>query len=86
MILNATADSSPFEFAQGANDKQENEQLKAHVADLQKQNGELGNNLETVTASRDALSKENDDLRAQIAAMKSNKPKKRVSSRRNRRR
>ena len=65
---------------------QENEQLKAHVADLQKQNGELGNNLETVTASRDALSKENDDLRAQIAAMKSNKPKKRVSRRRNRRR
>jgi septal ring factor EnvC (AmiA/AmiB activator) len=64
---------------------QENEQLKAQVADLQKQNGELGNNLETVTASRDALSKENDDLKSQIAAMKSKKPKKKASSRKRRR-
>ena len=49
---------------------QENEQLKAQVADLQKQNGEMGNNLETVTAARDALTKENDSLKAQIKAMK----------------
>ncbi len=65
---------------------QENEQLKAQVADLQKQNGELGNNLETVTASRDALSKENDDLKSQIAAMKSKKPKKKAPSRKHRHR
>src|SRR5579863_10247558 len=62
---------------------QENEQLKAQVADLQKQNGEMGNNLETVTAARDALVKENESLKAQIKAPK--KAKKKVSSRKNRR-
>jgi cell division protein FtsB len=60
---------------------QENEQLKAQVADLQKQNGEMGNNLETVTASRDALAKENDSLQAEIAGLKSRRPKKKASSR-----
>jgi peptidoglycan hydrolase CwlO-like protein len=64
---------------------QENEQLKAQVADLQKQNGEMGNNLETVTASRDALAKENDSLQAEIAGLKSRRPKKKASSRRRRR-
>ena len=52
---------------------QENEQLKAQVADLQKQVGDLGNSLETVTAARDALKKENDALKAE---MKTKKPKK----------
>jgi len=61
---------------------QENEQLKAQVADLQKQNGELGNNLETVTAARDALMKENDSLRAQIQAKKPKKSKKKSSRKR----
>ena len=55
---------------------QENEQLKAQVADLQKQNGEMGNNLETVTAARDALTKENQSLQAEISALKSKKTKK----------
>jgi peptidoglycan hydrolase CwlO-like protein len=63
---------------------QENEQLKAQVADLQKQNGEMGNNLETVTAARDALMKENDSLKAEIKAMKPKKAsktnKKKISS------
>jgi hypothetical protein len=62
---------------------QENEQLKAQVADLQKQNGELGNNLETVTAARDALMKENAALQSQIKAPKK-KAKKKVSSRKHR--
>jgi cell division protein FtsB len=65
---------------------QENEQLKAQVADLQKQNGEMGNNLETVTAARDALSKENEALTAEIKPQKSKKSKKKVSSRKHRRR
>ena len=64
---------------------QENEQLKAKVTDLQKQNGELGNNLETVTAARDALAQENDSLKAQIRALKPKSPKKKVSSRKRRR-
>ena len=58
---------------------QENEQLKAQVADLQKQNGEMGNNLETVTAARDALVKENESLKAQINAKKAKKPKKKAA-------
>ena len=59
---------------------QENEQLKAQVADLQKQNGEMGNNLETVTAARDALIKENDTLKAELKAVKPRKAaKKKVS-------
>ena len=66
---------------------QENEQLKAQVADLQKQNGEMGNNLETVTAARDALMKENDSLKAELQDRKSKKPKKKAkaSSRKHRR-
>ena len=61
---------------------QENEQLKAQVADLQKQNGEMGNNLETVTAARDALMKENESLKAEIQARKPKKAMKKVPSRR----
>jgi regulator of replication initiation timing len=64
---------------------QANEQLKAQVADLQKQNGELGNNLETVTADRDALTKENEALKAQLKAGKTKGPKKKASSRKRRR-
>ena len=65
---------------------QENEQLKAQVADLQKQNGEMGNNLETVTADRDALTKENESLQAEIQGLKSGKKaKKKVSSKKHRR-
>jgi cell division protein FtsB len=64
---------------------QENEQLKAQVADLQKQNGEMGNNLETVTAARDALTQENETLKAEIKAGKPKTSKKKASSRKHRR-
>jgi cell division protein FtsB len=63
----------------------ENEQLKAQVADLQKQNGQMGNNLETVTAARDALTQENESLKAQIRVLKPKSPKKKASSRKRRR-
>jgi len=49
---------------------QENEQLKAQVAELQKENGQLGNDLETMTAARDALAKENEKLKAEIKPRK----------------
>jgi cell division protein FtsB len=65
---------------------QENEQLKAQVADLQKENGQLGNNLETVTAARDKLAKENDALKAEVKAKKTKRSGKKVSSRKHRRR
>jgi cell division protein FtsB len=43
---------------------QENEQLKAQVLQLQKDNGQLGNDIETLTAARDKLAKENAALKA----------------------
>lgn len=52
---------------------QENEQLKAQVAELQKQNGQMGNDLETVTAARDALAKENAALEAKLKPKKKSK-------------
>ena len=61
---------------------QENEQLKAHVAELQKENGQVGNDLETVTADRDALTKENQNLKAEIKALQTTRPGKTVARRR----
>jgi hypothetical protein len=65
---------------------QENEQLKAQVAELQKENGQLGNNLETVTAARDALMKENEALRAEKQPRKPKRSGTKATSRSSRRR
>lgn len=64
---------------------QENDQLKANVAELQRENGQLGNNLETVTADRDTLRKENAALKAQIKSRKAKRSGKKASSRKRRR-
>ena len=64
---------------------QENEQLKAQVAELQKGNGQLGNDLQTMTAARDALTKENDALKAEVKALKSKHSGTKATSRRHRR-
>jgi hypothetical protein len=64
----------------------ENEQLKAQVAELQKQNGQMGNDLETVTAARNALEKENEELRAKGKPAKSRHAAKKPSNRKRRRR
>src|ERR1700687_6030132 len=64
---------------------EENEQLKAQVAELQKENGQLGNNLQTVTAARDALAKENEVLKAKINTRKTKRSKTKASSRKRRR-
>ena len=63
---------------------QENDQLKAKVAELQKENGQMGNDLETATAARDALTKENEALKAQLKTQKKKHPAKRSSSRKHR--
>lgn len=65
---------------------QENAQLKSQVADLQKQVGQMGNDLETVTAARDSLVKENEALQVQLKALQSKKPKskKKLASRKRR--
>ncbi len=49
---------------------QENEQLKAKVAELQKDNGQVGNDLDVMTSSRDDLAKENEVLKSQLKACK----------------
>jgi FtsZ-binding cell division protein ZapB len=64
---------------------QENGQLKAQVADLQRENGQMGNNLETVTAARDALTKENEALKAEMRTRKTKRSAKKISSRKRRR-
>lgn len=50
--------------------REENEQLKAHVLQLQKDTGDLGNRI-------DVLTKENTDLKAEIERMKKKHPAKR---------
>ena len=63
---------------------QENEQLKNQVAELQKENGQLGNNLETVTAARDALTKENEALKAELKPKKTKHSAKKTSTKKHR--
>jgi outer membrane murein-binding lipoprotein Lpp len=60
---------------------QENDQLKTQVAELQKENGQLGNELETVTAARDALTKENEALKARSTPSKPKRSAKKTSKR-----
>lgn len=64
---------------------QENDQLKAQVADLQKQNAQSASDLQTITAARDALTKENETLKAEVKACKTKHPAKKAASRRRRR-
>jgi len=81
----AAALSLPLTACKDTKTLQENEQLKAQVAELQKVNGELGNNLETMTADRDALTKENEALKAQIKTRKTNHSGTKAASRKHRR-
>jgi len=74
-LIAAAALSLPLTACKDTKTLQENEQLKAHVAELQKENGEMGNNLETITAARDALMKENEALKAELKARKTKRTK-----------
>jgi peptidoglycan hydrolase CwlO-like protein len=64
---------------------QENEQLKAQVAQLQKESGQAVNDLEEMTADRDALTKENEQLKAEIKALKTKRSGKKSASRKHHR-
>jgi len=81
MLAVAAVLSLPLAGCQDAKTLQENEQLKAKVAELQKENGQVGNDLETMTTARDALMQENEKLKAQIKALKSKGSAKKKSSR-----
>ena len=77
--------SLPLTACKDTKTLQENEQLKAHVAELQKDNGQMGNDLETMTAARDELAKENEKLKAEIKALKGKHSGKRAATRKRRR-
>ena len=77
--------SLPLTACKDTKTLEENEQLKAHVAGLQKENGQLGNDLETITAARDDLTKENEKLKAEIKTLKSKGSGKKSVNRKRRR-
>ena len=77
--------SLPLTACKDARTLQENEQLKTRVAELQKENGQLGNDLETMTAARDALTKENEALKAEIKARKTKRSGAKAAGRKRRR-
>jgi hypothetical protein len=64
---------------------EENEQLKAQVVELQKENVQLKNDLETMTTARDALTKENEALKAEIRPRKTKHSGGKGASRKHRR-
>ena len=86
LLVLAAVLSLPLTGCKDTKTLQENEQLKAQVAELQKENGQVGNDLETMTAARDALTKENEKLKADIKKLKTRSSRKRASSRKHRRR
>lgn len=81
MLAVAAVLSLPLAGCKDTKALQENEQLKAKVAELQKENGQVGNDLETMTTARDALMQENEKLKAQIKTLKSKGSAKKTSSR-----
>jgi hypothetical protein len=78
--------SLPLTACKDTKTLEENERLKAQVAELQKENGELGNNLETITAARDALMKENEALKAETKVRKTKRSGTKAASRKRHRR
>ena len=56
--------------------RQENDQLKAHVAELVKETGDLGNRVDALTQENTALKQENEQLKKNVKAVKPKKAKK----------
>ena len=55
--------------------RQENEQLKAHVAEIEKQNTDLSGQVDALTTQNAALKTENEQLKARHAPAKKKKAK-----------
>jgi regulator of replication initiation timing len=81
----AAALSLPLTACKDTKTLQENEQLKARVAELQKENDQVRNDLETMTDAHDALAKENEKLKAELKARKTKSSGKKAASRKRRR-
>ncbi|HXM97796.1 MAG TPA: hypothetical protein VN982_04920 [Candidatus Dormibacteraeota bacterium] len=77
-LLGAVALSLCLGACKDTKTAQENEQLKTQVAELQKENGQLGNELEAMTASRDTLAKENANLKSSEPAGRKSRSKRAV--------
>jgi regulator of replication initiation timing len=60
----------PLTGCQDTKARQENEQLKAHVAELIKESGDLGNRVDALTQENATLTQENEQLKAKLAHMK----------------
>ena len=65
-LLLAASLGMPLTACEDTKAKQENEQLKAHVAELVKESGDLGNRV-------DALTQENTELKQEIERLKAKK-------------
>jgi peptidoglycan hydrolase CwlO-like protein len=81
----ALALSLPLTACKDTKTLQENEQLKSQVAEVQKENGQLRNDLDAMTADRDELTKQNDALKAEIKALKTKHSGKKTASRKHHR-
>ena len=84
ILAAAAALSVPLAACKDSKTLQENEQLKAQVLQLQKENGQAGNDLETMKADRDALAKENEKLKTEVKALQGKGGKKHSTHKRRR--
>jgi regulator of replication initiation timing len=74
----------PMVACQDPKTLKENEQLKAHVADLEKSNSDLENRIDGLTKENAALAADNEKLKQKAAPKKKSakaKPKKKKSKR-----
>lgn len=74
-LLFAVAFSLPLIACEDSKARQENERLNAHVAELVKDNGNLGNQVEALTQENTALKQENERLKAKKTQTKGSKTK-----------
>ena len=72
-LLLAVALGLPLTACEDTKARVENEQLKAHVAELVKDNGDLGNRVDALTEENAALKQENERLKAKKTKTKSSK-------------
>jgi hypothetical protein len=82
ILLVAAALSLPLAACKDTKTLQENEQLKTQLAELQKENTQAASDLAAMTAARDALTKENESLKARLASGKTKRSKSKGTSRR----
>ncbi|HXJ12926.1 MAG TPA: hypothetical protein VNH19_11685 [Candidatus Limnocylindrales bacterium] len=73
--------SLPLTACKDTKTLEENQQLKSQVAQLQKENGQAVNDLESMTAERDTLTKENEQLKTEIKTLKAKKSGKKSTTR-----